>query len=326
MQSGEFLGAELFTCGPLFTAPGGHPSEMLQYLPKTLQPTAKEQFLRLPASPEEARRQVDQLRAARVDCIKAVLEAGNPIFGRFNHLDDNIYRAIAAQAAADGLPLATHTGNAADVAEAVSAGTVTVEHGSGVDLIPSETFADMKAKGVAYNPTLSVVEAVVDTRTGNPIVLDRPLLRQVGPEDLLKDTRDQIVKNGHPDQLAAVQTLLDTATKNLLAAYRAGVTLIAGSDAGNIPVIHGPTIQHELALWVRAGIPAPVALQAATANAARALRCESRLGIIAPGRDASLVVVDGDPVTDIAALEHIGSVLFRGERVNRSDLLNQDKP
>ena len=120
--------------------------------------------------------------------------------------------------------------------------------------------------------------------------------------------------------------MLRQATANLLHAYRAGVPLIAGSDAGNLPVIHGPTMQHELALWVQAGIPPLVALQAATLNAARALGEESRLGLIAPGRDASLVLIDGNPIDDISSLEHITNVLFKGERVNRTALLKQDNP
>ena len=91
-------------------------------------------------------------------------------------------------------------------------------------------------------------------------------------------------------------------------------------------VIHGPTIQHELALWVKAGIPANVALQAATYNAAKALRADDRIGLIKPGHDATLVILDGDPTVDIANLEHISTVTLRGERVARSEVLNQDKP
>ena len=53
---------------------------------------------------------------------------------------------------------ATHTGNAADVKLAVEAGTNSVEHGSVVDAIPDEVFAAMKAHGIAFDPTLSVVE------------------------------------------------------------------------------------------------------------------------------------------------------------------------
>jgi imidazolonepropionase-like amidohydrolase len=91
-------------------------------------------------------------------------------------------------------------------------------------------------------------------------------------------------------------------------------------------VIHGPTVQHELALWVNAKIPAAVALQAATYNAARALHQENRIGLIREGMDATFILLDGDPVQDISATEHINAVYLRGEHIDRGDLFDQFKP
>ena len=119
--------------------------------------------------------------------------------------------------------------------------------------------------------------------------------------------------------------MLDRENQNLLNAYKTGVLLITGSDSGNLLVIHGPTIQHELELWVRAGIPPAQALQAATYNAAKVLRAGDRIGSIQKGRDATLVLLDGNPLQDISNTERIATVMFRGERVDRSDLFNQDK-
>jgi len=324
INSGKHLGAQFFACGPLFTAQGGHPTELLKVLPESLRKEGEEQFLRLPKSQDEARKMVDDLKNAGVDCIKGVLEAGNGYWGRFNRLDTNIYDGVISEAAHDGLPSATHTGSAADVKDAVEAGTNSVEHGSSVDLIPDSTFAEMKRKGIAYDPTLSVFEAIVDLRTGNPDLLNRSLLQQAAPADLLESTREIINKQNKvdPEQFKA---LLDHVNQNLLHAYKCGVMLIAGSDAGNMLVIHGPTVQHELELWVRAGIPPAVALQAATYNAAKILHADDRMGIIQSGRDANLVLLEGDPVQDISNTEHINSVMFRGERIDRTELFKQDQ-
>ncbi|HSU61497.1 MAG TPA: ABC transporter permease [Bryobacteraceae bacterium] len=324
INSGKHLGAQFFACGPLFTAQGGHPTELLKVLPESLRKEGEEQFLRLPKSQDEARKMVDDLKNAGVDCIKGVLEAGNGYWGRFNRLDTNIYDGVISEAAHDGLPSATHTGSAADVKDAVEAGTNSVEHGSSVDLIPDSTFAEMKRKGIAYDPTLSVFEAIVDLRTGNPDLLNRSLLQQAAPADLLESTREIINKQNKvdPEQFKA---LLDHVNQNLLHAYKCGVMLIAGSDAGNMLVIHGPTVQHELELWVRAGIQPAVALQAATYNAAKILHADDRMGIIQSGRDANLVLLEGDPVQDISNTEHINSVMFRGERIDRSELFKQDQ-
>ena len=325
MNSGEFAGAEFFAYGPLFTAPGGHPTELLASMPEQVRKTGEKQFVRLPKSPEEARTQVDQLRAAGVDGIKAVLESGNAYWGRYNHLDSKIYGAVISEAIKNKLPTATHTGTSADVKEAIEAGTNSIEHGSMTDLIPPETFAGMKAEGIAYDPTLSVYEALAEETTGNSEALDRSLVQRVAPTDLLSSTRDWLAKrksSAKADDFAPMLARLD---QNLLAAYKAGVPLIIGSDAGNMLVIHGPTVQHEMELWVRAGVPPTVALQAATFNAAKVLRADDRIGLIAPNHDATLVLLDGDPIQDIANSERIASVFFKGEEVGRADLLKQDK-
>ncbi len=326
IRSGEYSGAELLTCGPLFTATGGHPTEMIKSLPASLRENAKEQFVRLPDSAQAARKQVDDLKHAGVDCIKAVLESGNRVFGAFNHLDADIYDAIAEEAKRQNLPLATHTGSASDVKEAIAAGTNTIEHGSVVDAIPADIFGSMKARGIAYDPTLSVIAGMRDLREGNPASLDRPLLRQIVPRDLLAATRESVETRKNKEAPKPVEAMLQQAKENLRNGFKAGVTLIAGSDAGNMLVLHGPTIQRELALWVQSGIPAQVALQAATYNAAKALGLDSHIGLIATGHDATLIVLDGDPVADISNLEHISSVMLEGERINRSELLETVKP
>jgi imidazolonepropionase-like amidohydrolase len=66
-----------------------------------------------------------------------------------------------------------------------------------------------------------------------------------------------------------------------------------------------------------------VALQAATLNAARLLRVDNRAGSIRRGNDADLLVVDGNPLDDITATERISLVIFKGERIERSDLFDQ---
>jgi imidazolonepropionase-like amidohydrolase len=111
--------------------------------------------------------------------------------------------------------------------------------------------------------------------------------------------------------------------ENLRRAHAAGVTLVAGTDAGNPLTFHGPAIHRELQLWVEAGVPVSVALRGATSNAAKILGLEGRIGLIKAGYDASLLIVDGNPLTDIAATERISSVLFKGERIDRQDLFDQ---
>ena len=118
---------------------------------------------------------------------------------------------------------------------------------------------------------------------------------------------------------------IKVAKENLTRAWKAGVPLVTGSDAGNMLVFHGPTVHRELQLWVEAGIPPAAALQAATWNAAKLLRAEHRIGLVSAGRDANLLVVDGDPTRDISATERISLVIFKGERIRRPELFDPNR-
>jgi len=325
VNSGQYLGAQLLTCGPLFTAKGGHGTEYFKDMPQGLREKAEEQFTRTPSSADEARHQVDDLKARDIDCIKAVLEAGAG--GRvFNRMDTAIFNAVADESHKDQLPLAVHTGNARDVEDAITAGADSIEHGSFQQPIPDDVFEQMARRSTFYDPTLSVGEAFKDFAAGKADLLKRSLVQQVGPTDLLQDT-ERWLASSESDKIrtAVSQYPIDIAVArdNLVRAFQHGVPLVTGSDAGNFLVLHGPTVQREVELWVQSGIPANVALKAATANAARLLRQENSIGSIQRGHDADLVVVDGNPLEDFSAIERISLVVFKGERLDRSELFDQ---
>ena len=325
VSSGEILGSDLQTCGPLFTAAGGHGTEYFKNLPAGARASLEKQFTRIPTSSDEARQQVDELKKQGVDCIKAILEAGAGS-RVYNRLDTGLFDAVAQQAHADSLPLAVHTGDARDVADAVQAQANSIEHGSFRERIPDALFEQMAKQGTFYDPTLSVGEAFKDFAAGKTDLLKRSLVQQVGPPELLRGTEEALGSaDTEPMRRALAQYPIDMAIAidNLKRAYEHGVLLVTGSDAGNFLVIHGPTVQHELQLWVQAGIPPAMALQAATFNGARLLRADNRIGSIRSGNDADLLVVDGNPLDDIGATERISLVVFKGERIERTELFSQ---
>ena len=324
-DSGEKLGTELFFAGPLFTTEGGHGTEYAKYLPEMQRAAFLPQFVRLPKTQDEARKQVDELAAQHVDVIKGILEAGVPAYP-FNRMNLDILRAVVDEAHAKHLPVAIHTGDSKDVADAVSLGADSVEHGSYRDEISDATIAEMKAKGIAFDPTLSVAEAFTAFAKGDTSLLKRSLVQQSTPKELLAGTEKAATSDkyaGMRKGLSHYPMSVEMGDKNLLKAWHAGVMLVTGSDAGNFLVMHGPTVQHELELWIAAGIPTNVALQAATWNAAKLLRADQRIGTIEKGKEASLLIVDGNPLQDIHALSSISNVFFKGERVIRSELFEQ---
>jgi imidazolonepropionase-like amidohydrolase len=319
-ESGERLGAELFFVGPLFTAEGGHGTEIVNAIPEQGRASFAGQFLRMPKTPDEARKQVDDLKPRGVNGIKAILEAGGPGM-LFNRMDLSILKAIADESRAQKLPLVVHTGTSHDVEDAIAVLPAGIEHGSMRDAISDELFAKMKQSGITYNPTLMVLEGVLASEAGTSAPIDRSMVQQVGPAGLLKGTKASL--KPHQGFGKTLGFSMEMAMKNLKRAFDDGVILVTGSDAGNPLTFHGPTVHREMQLWVQAGIPARSALQAATYNAAKLLGAGDRIGLVHKGYEATMILVDGNPLEDISATERISTLLYKGERVRRQSLFDQ---
>ncbi len=327
VNEGERLGSSFMTCGPAFTIDGGHGTEFFESFPATLKAVALQQWVRLPKTGDEARQQVRELKASGVDGIKGILESGTTAHP-LNRMDVSILEAIAQEARIQNLPLVIHTGNSKDVADALKTGPAAIEHGSFQDVVAEELFREMAKRGVNYDPTLSVAEALSKAPAEAEELLDRSLVQQVVPAKLLISTRNALRSGEMKTFLTSLPALgpggLALGKENLLRAFRAGVPLVTGTDSGHFLLFHGPAIHRELQLWVECGIPPAVALKAATFSAAHLLRADQHIGLIAKGYDADLLLVDGNPLQDIGATERISLVIHKGERINRSKLFEQE--
>lgn len=327
VNSGERLGSELFASGPMFTAAGGHGTEYFKNLPPAMRKAAEEQTVRTPATPDEARKQVRDLKARGLEGIKVILEAGHAGM-LFNRMDLSVLHAIVETAHAEGLPVVAHTGDSRDVADAIDAGVNGIEHGSYRDTIPDALFLRMKAAGITYDPTLSVVDGFLALANGSMEPLERPLVLQTAPAQLIQSTRKYLQSARGEQMRQTVRSYgldIDQGRRNLVRTWQSGVMLVTGTDSGNPFVFHGPGIHRELQLWVDAGIPAAAALTAATHNAAKLLRADDRIGLIKAGYEANLVIVDGDPLKDIKQTQSIQQLIFKGERIHRTGLFDQEQ-
>ena len=94
--------------------------------------------------------------------------------------------------------------------------------------------------------------------------------------------------------------------------FRAGVTLTTGSDLPNLYVVPGVSLHQEMELLVEAGIPAPDVLAMASRNGAEALGRQREIGTIEAGKQADLIVLAEDPLTDIRNSRKIDYVFRRG--------------
>jgi imidazolonepropionase-like amidohydrolase/ABC-type multidrug transport system permease subunit len=168
-------------------------------------------------------------------------------------------------------------------------------------------------------PSLSSCEAADAAMHKSTAPLDRSaLIRQVMPVAQIERLKAEATKTPERPGFSC-----EPLKHVLQSALGSGSPISPASDAGSTMTVHGPGIHRELQLWVAAGIPAATALQGATANAAKLLKAGDRIGSIKPGYEASLLLVDGNPLDEIAATERISAVLFKGELVNRNRLFDQ---
>src|SRR5262249_38517456 len=142
----------------------------------------------------------------------------------------------------------------------------------------------------------------------HPEWLQRPFLRHALRPAVVAQLNDSAWRTrvlADTKSVAAAKQALAINMKNVKTLFDAGVNIGFGTDSGANPVrIPGFAEHRELKLLTEAGLTPLQAIQTATRNAAALLRLEDR-GVIAPGKLADLLVVDGDPSKDISAVDNI---------------------
>jgi len=174
--------------------------------------------------------------------------------------------------------VAAHAHGNAGVLQAVEAGVDSIEHGT---FVAPKTLSLMKKMGTFLVPTLSV------------------------RDNLIRD-----LDNMTPGIQKRAKLILDVTPEVMGGAYRRGVKIALGSDAGVVP--HGDNVR-ELEWLVKVGMSNQDALKAGTIDAAELLGLVATTGSIAVGKSADIIAVDGDPLSEIEAMRKVDFVMARGK-------------
>jgi imidazolonepropionase-like amidohydrolase len=268
-------------------APDGHPS--LIYAP----------FPTLTAAD-----QAEEFVAARIAAGSDYLKIFSGVGGRWPSLDPETIKALVRAAHARGLLVVAHVSSTAGVEEVVSAGVDVVAHAPANAELGDALVERIAEAAIVVGPTLATVENTLGEPGGAAVVGDPRLAEALG------DAWVRRLTSATPGWSGRAAPPCSRAEDNVRRLAEAGVTLLAGTDAPNPGTVFGASLHRELELLVRCGISPAQALTAATAEPARVFSLADR-GRIAVGQRADLVLVSGDPLTDITATRSIEQI-WRG--------------
>jgi hypothetical protein len=294
-------------------------------------------------TPEEGRETVRRLKSGGADFIKV-----------YSNLSRDSFLAIADEANKQNIPFAGHVPFSVSTLEASDAGQKSMEHlwgiylscssreeelrsemlKGGVNLSGSDrirleldeaaasyderkaanVFAHLARNGTWLVPTFTAV--LRDSEIFDVRVTTDPRLKYIPPA----------VQKQWSAAASAGAAIKSTSYERKLqivgAVHRAGVPLLAGTDAGWVqPYVYaGFSLHDELAMLVQAGLTPMESLQAATINPARFLGMEKDLGTIEKGKVANLVLLEADPLTNIHHTTKISEVFLAGKEFDRPAL------
>ncbi|MEZ5293954.1 MAG: amidohydrolase family protein [Vicinamibacterales bacterium] len=266
---------------------------------------------------EEARAATDAVIAKKPDLVKIRIDDN---LGTTKKMPEAAWRATLERATAAKLPLAVHIFYLADAKAVAEAGAHFIAH-SVRDLPVDDAFlAAMRKTNACYSPTL-MREVSTYVYESTPPWANDPFFRRgygAGIAAMVADAARQAKFRASPGwaQGQKYKAGLEVAKANLKRVSDAGIRVAFGTDTGPAGRFQGFFEHLELELMVQSGLTPMQALVAATGNAAACWNEQGRLGTIAPGAAADLLVLDANPLDDIANTRRLNAVYIGGRRVD----------
>ncbi|HVI43732.1 MAG TPA: amidohydrolase family protein [Chitinophaga sp.] len=302
--AGLWPGARLHTAGYGFSVPDGMPPM---------------DHLFRPANVAQVSVEMDSLKQLHPDMVKMWVD---DFGGKAPKMKPAIYKAIIDEAHKRQLRVAAHVYHLADLQQLVADGIDVIAHSVRDAVIDDTTIAQMRAKHIIYIPTLSLDEFAYIYADKPEWINDAFFRKSLEPGVYEMITSEKFQNDLKNDPALAKNTAaFQTALKNLKKVYAAGILVALGTDSGATPLRAQGFSEHlELELLVQAGLTPLQAITAATFSAARALKVAGKSGTVTPGKTADLLIVDGDPLSNIKNTRNIVAVYKAGKEVSKGPL------
>lgn len=322
VASGELPGPRIYATGPLVTTEGGHPVAIMErFVPWWIKWYIIPHQTRQAGTPDEAREVIRDVASYGPDAIKLAVD-------RIPHDAPRMQRDML-EAAVDethrlGLRAVAHIGFVEDAVNTGEAGVDLWVHGVYQERIPDKQIRKIASFGIPMVPTTVVFESYALLGRGPRIPTE--LEHETASKDILEafnnvpDSEDNTYFRPFLEHLHKQRSHW---RENVRRLHKAGVTIMAGSDmqAGVFP---GAGLHRELYLLKESGLSSIEVIQAATINGARFLTKseDPEFGIVAEGKIADLLLVDGDPTTNFDSISLIRAVIKNGVLLERHPYRN----
>lgn len=294
-------------------------------------------------SPEQATKMVAEQKAAGYDLLKLHPGLTRPVFD-----------AIVAEAGRQRIPFAGHVSVEVGVHRAIEARYASIDHIDGYvealvregtpkealanpgffghNLVPyvdeakiAPLVAKTKANGVWIVPTENLIELFMNTEDPE-VFAKRPEIRYMPPtmvEGWIKQRKQFLAQpDATPEKMKAFLALRKKLIKAL---HDGGVGLLLGSDAIQTMSVPGFSIHGELQTLARAGLTPYQAYTTGSTNVAKYFGVEKQVGTVARGMRADLVLVDANPLADVANFPKQAGVMVRGRWIAKAEIDKQLK-
>jgi imidazolonepropionase-like amidohydrolase len=268
----------------------------------------------------QARKYVQELAAHKADMVKIWVDDRN---GTVEKLKPNLYRAIIDEAHQHNLRVMAHTTELADAKDLLRAGLDGFAHMVRDRDVDDEFLALVKAR-----PNVFFLETLWGERraiyTAKPAWVDDPALREAFSAESLQQLGEQLSPDpkADPQAVQRARAMAATNLRNTAKLYAAGARIGLGTDTGGVTggQFFGLGSHVELELLVaKVGLTPMQALVIGTRTSAENLGLKD-LGTLAPGKSADFIVLDANPLDDIANTRRINRVFLRGEEIPRAAL------
>ena len=259
---------------------------------------------------DDARKKVTQLLDAGVDMIKLIDQ---------DQMTEAEVAAVVETTHKRGKPVVAHAHRMEEIRIGLRFNVDNFEH-TGLGTAPGypdDVLQKLRERNSSlyWTPTISPLYTMYFTGSIFPERIDDPAWHEFMPDDMWKEIRQSLSNIPQLPYYALFPSRVPLLPTKFAQLRQTGVRMMIGTDAGIPSMFHNDATWREMVKWVELGVSPMETIQSATLWPARFLKGEANFGVLAAGRFADIIMVRGDPLTDMSVMRDVKIVIQGGKRV-----------